>query len=100
MASGGAKPKDVLRAATILGAEAIGLGTDLGSIEAGKMADILVFDQNPLDSIRNTRSLHWVMRGGRMYESATLNQVYPAQVPLPLMQWQTTAPVGIRAGVR
>ncbi|HTK56303.1 MAG TPA: amidohydrolase family protein [Gemmatimonadales bacterium] len=100
MGSGGAAPKDVLRAATILGAEAIGLGTDLGSIEAGKMADILVFDSNPLDSLRNTRSLHWVMRGGRMYESATLNQVYPAQTPLPQMPWQTLAPTGVRAGVR
>ena len=100
MGSGGAKPHDILRAATILGAEAIGLGTDLGSIEPGKMADILVFDQNPLDSLRNTRSLHWVMRGGRMYESATLNQVYPAQVPLPTMPWQRLAPVVVKAGVR
>ena len=100
MGAGGAAPKDVLRAATILGAEAIGLGTDLGSIEAGKMADILVFDSNPLDSLRNTRSLHWVMRGGRLYESATLDQVYPAQRPLPPMPWQTLAPTGVRAGVR
>lgn len=100
MGSGGAKPKDVLRAATILGAEAIGLGTDLGSIEAGKMADILVFDRNPLDSLRNTASLHWVMRGGRMYESATLNQVYPQQLPLPVEPWQTLAPTAVKAGVR
>ena len=47
---------DVLRVATIFGAEAIGHEKDLGSLEAGKLADLQVLDKNPLDDIRNTES--------------------------------------------
>ena len=57
MASGGMSTHDVLRVATIFGAEAIGMDKDIGSLEAGKMADIVVLDKNPLDDIRNTNTI-------------------------------------------
>jgi imidazolonepropionase-like amidohydrolase/Tol biopolymer transport system component len=77
IASGGLSNHDALRSATIVGAEGIGLAHDLGSIEPGKLADLLVLDANPLENIRNSNTVHFVMKNGRMYEGATLDEVYP-----------------------
>ena len=89
IASGGMKPLDALRVGTIFGAEAIGLQKHLGSIEAGKLADILVLDANPLDNIRNTNAIRYVMKNGRMYDGNTLDEVWPRQRPMPRQWWMT-----------
>src|SRR6185436_7898881 len=62
LASGGVSNADALRIATRNGAEAIGLGKDLGTIERGKLADLVVLDRNPLDEIRNTAAIRYVMK--------------------------------------
>jgi imidazolonepropionase-like amidohydrolase len=62
----------VLRIATINGARALGVSDHLGSLEVGKLADLFVVDGNPLDDVRNTRNVRWVMRGGRHYDAAEL----------------------------
>ena len=83
LASGGAKPIEVLHAATMGSAEVIGHAADVGSIEPGKFADLLILDADPVDNIRNTLSIHWVMKNGRLYEGDTLNEVWPRTRPGP-----------------
>jgi Tol biopolymer transport system component len=100
MGSGGLAPHDVLRAATIYGAEAIGFDKDIGTIEAGKLADILVLDRDPLADLRNTTSLRFVMKNGRLYDAATLDEVAPRARPLPRQTWQQTGPGALKAGIR
>ena len=76
-----------LRCATAFGAEAIGLQQDLGSLEAGKLADLIVLDKNPLDDIHNTNTIRFVMKNGTFFEGDTLTQIWPRQKPLDRMYW-------------
>jgi Tol biopolymer transport system component len=92
LASGGASNLDVLRSATLRGAEAMGFAQDLGSIEPGKLADLVVLNKNPLDDIRNTNTIQYVMKNGELFEGDTLNQIYPQQKPLPPLWWWTEKP--------
>ncbi len=92
MATGGMTPMEVLRSATLSGAWAIGMEQDLGSLEAGKLADLVVLDANPLDDIHNTNTVHFVMKNGRLYEGDTLNEVWPRQRELPPLMWWEPEP--------
>ena len=79
----GMSPHDALRAATINVARGMGMQADFGSLEIGKVADLLVLDGNPLDDIRNSTSIRYVMKGGEMYEGDTLDMIWPRAQPLP-----------------
>jgi imidazolonepropionase-like amidohydrolase len=72
MVEAGLKPVDVIRAATINAARMIGREKDLGSVEAGKLADLLILDANPLDNIGAVRRIHRVVKGGVVYDPARL----------------------------
>jgi hypothetical protein len=94
IASGGMPRYDVLRVATIFGAEAIGHDKNIGSIEAGKFADLQVLDKNPLDDIKNTNTIKYVMKNGRLYEGNTLNEVWPRQKTIARLWWWNDAVPG------
>ncbi|MEO7963916.1 MAG: amidohydrolase family protein [Gemmatimonadaceae bacterium] len=87
MAAGGLAPHALLRAATLGSADAIGLSKDIGSLEPGKMADLLVLDRDPLADITNSTSIRQVMKNGRLYDALTLNEVWPRTRALPAMWW-------------
>ncbi|HTI65778.1 MAG TPA: amidohydrolase family protein [Gemmatimonadaceae bacterium] len=87
IASGGMPRYDVLRVATIFGAQAIGHEKDVGSLEAGKLADLQVLDKNPLDDIKNTNTIRYVMKNGRMYDANTMAEVWPRQKQVARLWW-------------
>ena len=68
----GVPPVAVLRSATINGARALGVADRLGSIEVGKLADMVVVDGNPLERIEDTRNVRWVIKAGELYDPAEL----------------------------
>jgi Tol biopolymer transport system component len=93
LASGGMTPLEMLRCATVNGSKIIGRPQDLGTIEPGKLADLVIMDKNPLDDIHNTNTIHWVMKNGELFEGDTLNQVWPEQKKLePLWFWNYDQP--------
>lgn len=79
---GGLSPFEALRAATIVPAEAMGYGADLGTIEPGKLADLVIVDGNPLTDIRDLRRTHQVVIGGIVHAVDTL-VAGPRHAPAP-----------------
>jgi imidazolonepropionase-like amidohydrolase/Tol biopolymer transport system component len=92
---GGMTPMEALRAATIDGARYLGLDADLGSVDKGKLADLIVLDRNPLEDIRNSESVNMVVLNGRLYDAKTLNEIgnHP-RTRLPF--WFESADAGTR----
>ena len=72
---GGMSNMEALQAATINGAGYLGMESEIGSLEEGKLADLLVLTENPLEDIRNTTSIQYTMVNGRLFESQTMNEI-------------------------
>lgn len=72
---GGMTNLEAIRCATINGAKYLGLDAEIGSLEKGKLADLIVLDRNPLENIRNSESVGMVMVNGRLYDARTLNEI-------------------------
>lgn len=71
---GGMSELGALRAATIVPAEHLGFADDIGSLEVGKLADLVIMSENPLENIRNTETVEHVMLNGRLYEAKSMNE--------------------------
>jgi imidazolonepropionase-like amidohydrolase/Tol biopolymer transport system component len=72
---GGMSNMQALRCATMNGAEYIGMEKEIGSLEKGKLADLIVMDKNPLESIQNTETIKYTMINGRLYDAETMNEI-------------------------
>jgi imidazolonepropionase-like amidohydrolase len=68
----GFTPMEAIQAATIVPARVMGLDKEIGTVEAGKRADVIILDGNPLESIRNIRKVEFVITNGVMYNCAEL----------------------------
>jgi len=90
LAQGGMTPMEALRAGTINGAEYLGMGKDLGSLETGKLADLIVLEQNPLDNIRNSEGVIYTMVNGRLYDTDTMNEIGNYDKPRSKFYWENT----------
>jgi imidazolonepropionase-like amidohydrolase/Tol biopolymer transport system component len=88
LVQGGMTPHEALRCATLGGARYLGYDRDLGSIEPGKLADLLVLERDPLADIRDSRTVSRVMLNGRLYDADTLDELLPRRRPRGSFWWE------------
>lgn len=95
LTEGGMSNARVLRTGTINVAKTLGIDDQVGSLEVGKLADLIVLDKNPLEDIRNTNSVRYTMVNGRLYDSATMNEIGNYDRPRPKFYWEIQKSLGV-----
>jgi len=88
LVQGGMTPHQAFRCATANGAKTLGMDRDIGTLEAGKLADLIVIDGNPLQDIRQSEKVTWTMVNGRLYDAATLNETASRERKRPKYWWE------------
>ena len=86
-ARGGFSPMQALSAATINPATYLGMDADIGSIETGKLADLVILDANPLDDIGHSDAISEVMMNGRLYRASDLAETHTGKARLQPFYW-------------
>jgi hypothetical protein len=89
MEQGGMTNHEALQTATINPAISLGFDQSIGSLEPGKLADLLVMDKNPLENIRNTESIRYTMINGRLYDAEQMVEVGNYKTARPVFYWET-----------
>jgi Tol biopolymer transport system component len=87
MAASALGPLGALEVASMHGAHFLGAEQDLGSLETGKLADLMVLNSNPLDNIRNTADILYVMKNGILYDANSLDEIWPEKKPFGDYYW-------------
>ena len=88
LVQGGLKPIEAIRCSTLNGAKYLGMEKEIGSLEPGKLADLMVLDKNPLEEIRNTDSVLYTIVNGRVYDAATMNELGKAPKNREPFYWE------------
>jgi imidazolonepropionase-like amidohydrolase len=88
LTQGGMTPLQAIRCATINGASYLGMDRDIGSLEQGKLADLIVLNANPLVDIRNSEKIKYVMVNGRLYDANSMNEIGNREKPRLRFWWQ------------
>ena len=94
---GGMSPGAALRAGTIVPAQSLGMAADIGSLEVGKLADLVVLSADPSIDIQNSDDIVQVMLGGRLYDAATMNEVSTGTATRLPYWWEATGAGGSEA---
>ena len=89
---GGFTPLEAIQIATINGYKHHGLDHSLGSIEQGKLADLVILEENPLEDIRNTRSIRYVIQNGVVYNGPDAARTYPDPEPAKSLYFMNLDP--------
>jgi imidazolonepropionase-like amidohydrolase len=87
MAAAALGPMGALELASRDGAYFLGAQKELGSLENGKLADLVVLNANPLENIRHTADILYVMKGGILYDAKTLDEIWPEKRPFGPYYW-------------
>jgi imidazolonepropionase-like amidohydrolase len=88
LTQGGMTPLQAIRCATMNGASYLGMDRDIGSLEQGKLADLIVLNANPLVDIRNSEKIKYVMVNGRLYDANSMNEIGNHEKPRLRFWWQ------------
>lgn len=88
LVQGGMEPLQAIKSATLNGAEYLGMDKELGSLEVGKLADLIILDENPLEDIRNSEKIKYVMINGRIYDSMTMNETLSREKMRPKLWFE------------
>ena len=92
LASGGLTPYETLLMATRQGAEIIGVAQDIGTVSAGKLADLVVLRENPLADVRHSSTIAYVIKNGEVFHGDTLDKIWPESEPLAPQWWWDEGP--------
>jgi imidazolonepropionase-like amidohydrolase len=87
-AQGGMSPIEAIRAATTSPARALGFDDDIGSLEVGKLADLVVLDANVVEDIFQSDKVKMVMLNGRLYDAKSLNEIITGDRTTKPFYWQ------------
>ncbi len=88
MAQGGMTPLQALATATINPAKKLGLDHQLGSLKAGKLADLIIIDGDPLVDIRQSDRVTHTMVNGRLFDATTMHELFPAKRERKVFHWE------------
>ena len=87
---------EALSTATINPARYLGMSGDIGSLEVGKLADLVILSGNPLENIRHTDQITHVMLNGRLYLTPSLDETVTGDSRLPPLYWKERPEAAIR----